>query len=155
VSEVEKRLREAGWELPQLRAPIGIYHGAMQTGNLLYLSGHGPIKDDERVFIGKVGKDLTVEEAQQAAELVTINALRTIKEAVGDLDRVERVVKLLGFVHSAPGFGDQPKVIDAASRLLVTAFGEKGEHARTAVGMSELPFGISVEIEMILEIASS
>lgn len=155
MSKVEERLRAAGWELPELREPIGVYHGAVRTGNLLFVSGHGPIQGGERVLLGKVGSDLTVDQGRRAAEIVIVNALRTIKEAVGELDAVERVVKLLGFVNSAPGFHDQPTVIDAASELLVVAFGDRGLHARSAVGMFELPFGISVEIEMIVEIASS
>lgn len=155
MSNVEQRLRTAGWELPELRRPIGVYRGAVRSGDLLFVSGHGPIRDGQRVLLGKVGGDLTIDEGRQAAELVAVNALRTVKETIGSLELVERVVKLLGFVNSATGFHEQPRVIDAASELLVAAFGDRGHHARSAVGMHELPFGISVEIEMIMQVANA
>jgi enamine deaminase RidA (YjgF/YER057c/UK114 family) len=152
MSQAEARLRDLGLELPPTRQPIGEYVGAVQVGNLLYVSGHGPIQDQQRIFIGKLGQEFDVEQGRAAAQLVMLNALRTVKDALGDLDRVRRVVKLLGFVNSAAGFHDQPKVIDGASELLVNLFGERGRHARSAVGMFELPFNIAVEIEMIIEI---
>jgi enamine deaminase RidA (YjgF/YER057c/UK114 family) len=151
----EERLRELGWELPELRAPIGVYEGTALVGTLLFVSGHGPIKDGKRVYLGKVGSDLSVEDGRKAAEITVVNALRTIKDAIGDLDRVDRVVKLLGFVNSAPDFYEQPAVIDAASSLLVETFGDRGHHARTAVGMFVLPFNLSVEIELIVQVAAS
>jgi enamine deaminase RidA (YjgF/YER057c/UK114 family) len=153
MSEIESRLHELGWALPQLRAPIGVYRGATLAGDMLFVSGHGPIQDGQRVYQGKIGGDLTVEDGCRAAELTIVNALRTVKEAIGDLDRVQRIVKVLGFVNSAPDFFDQPEVIDAASTLLVKAFGERGEHSRTAVGMFVLPFNLSVEIEMVVQVA--
>jgi enamine deaminase RidA (YjgF/YER057c/UK114 family) len=153
MSTVEDRLNAAGWELPALRDPIGVYHGWVQVGDLVFLSGHGPILDGERVLLGKLGGNLSIEQGREAARIVIVNALRTLKEAIGDLDATQRIVKLLGFVNSAPGFEDQPKVIDAASELLVHAFGDRGYHARSAIGVAELPFGISVEIEMIVQVS--
>jgi enamine deaminase RidA (YjgF/YER057c/UK114 family) len=152
MSAVEERMRELGLGLPELRAPIGVYVGSVRVGNLLFVSGHGPVKDGELVFKGKLGVDLDLEQGREAARLVMLNALRTVKEAIGDLDRVKRFVKLLGFVNSGERFTEQPKVIDGASQLIVDIFGERGQHARSAVGMYELPFGISVEIEMIVEL---
>ena len=151
--KVEQRLKDLGIELPTPPAPIANYVRAVQAGNLLFVSGHGTSKDGKFVYIGKVGKDLTLEEGYQAARLVMINCLASIKEAVGDLDRVKRVVKLLGMVNATPEFGDQPKVINGASDLLVEVFGpEIGKHARSAVGMGSLPNQIAVEIEMIVEV---
>lgn len=152
MSEAEERLNKAGWKLPELRQPIGIYRGAIRMNNLLFVSGHGPIVNDERVFIGKVGADLTIDDGRRAAEIVMLNALRTIKEELGDLDLVRRVLKVTGYVNSDLSFRDQPQVIDAASQVLIDAFGERGRGARTALGMYILPFGIAVEIELILEV---
>lgn len=148
----ERRLAELGIALPELRSPIGVYVGAARTGNLLFVSGHGPIERGERVYIGKLGREFTVDEGRAAARLVALNALRTVQEQLGTLDRVRRVVKLLGFVNSAAGFTDQPAVIDGASEVLVQVLGDRGAHARSAVGMWELPFGIAVEIEMVVEV---
>lgn len=152
MSTVEKRLQELGLELPPTRNPIAEYVTAVRTGNLLYVAGHGPIKDGQRVFIGRLGSEYTVEEGQAAAQLVTLNLLRTVKDHIGDLDRVRRVVKINVYVNSAPDFTEQPKVADGASKLLVQAFGEKGRHARTAIGTSVLPFNIAVEVEGVFEI---
>lgn len=148
----EARLRELGIELPTPPAPVANYVRAVQTGNLVFVSGHGPTRDGKPVYVGKLGRDLTVEEGYQAARLVMLNCLASLKALIGDLDRVKRVVKLLGMVNSAPDFGDQPKVINGASDLLVELFGERGRHARSAVGMAALPMGIAVEIEMIVEV---
>jgi enamine deaminase RidA (YjgF/YER057c/UK114 family) len=152
MSKTEARLRELGLELPPTREPIGAYVSTVRVENLLFVSGHGPIQDQQRTFIGKLGQEFDIAQGQAAARLVIMNALRTIKDAVGDLDRVRRIVKLLGFVNSAAGFHDQPKVIDGASELLLQVFGERGRHARSAVGMFELPFNIAVEIEMVVEV---
>jgi enamine deaminase RidA (YjgF/YER057c/UK114 family) len=154
MSKVEARLKELGHEVPDPGQPAFNYVGAVRTGNLVFVAGHGPRKDGEYVYQGKVGADMDVETARKAAELVILNCLGSLKQAVGDLDRVTRIVKLLGMVNSAPDFGDQPVVINAASDLLVAAFGEEvGKHARSAVGMGALPLGISVEIEMIVEVS--
>jgi enamine deaminase RidA (YjgF/YER057c/UK114 family) len=154
MSKVESRLKELGHEVPDPGQPAFNYVGAVQTGNLVFVAGHGPRKDGEYIYLGKVGADVDVDTARKAAELVILNCLGSLKQAIGDLDRVTRVVKLLGMVNSAPDFKDQPVVINAASDVLVAAFGDKvGKHARSAVGMAALPGGISVEIEMIVEVS--
>jgi enamine deaminase RidA (YjgF/YER057c/UK114 family) len=150
---VEARLQELGIELPSAPAPIANYVRYVQVGNLLFLAGHGPNRSNGPVYTGQVGSDVTVEEAYDAARSTAMNLLASCKEALGDLDRVKKVVKVLGMVNSAPGFGDQPKVINGFSDLMVEIFGEDvGKHARSAVGMAALPGGIPVEIEMILEV---
>ena len=152
--KVEQRLKELGIELPAPPAPVANYVRYVQAGNLLFVSGHGPSRDGKFVYTGKVGAEVSLEDAYQAARLVMINCLASMKEALGDLDRVKRIVKLLGMVNAVPEFGDQPKVINGASDLLVDVFGsEIGKHARSAVGMGSLPSQITVEIEMIVEIA--
>ncbi|MBI3979671.1 MAG: RidA family protein [Chloroflexi bacterium] len=150
--QAEARLKELGLELPTPPTPVANYVPAVQVSNLLFLSGHGPRQDGRAAFIGKLGRDLTVEQGYAAAQNVMLGLLATTRATLGDLDRVKRVVKLLGMVRSAEGFGDQPKVINGASDLLVQVFGDRGRHARSAVGMAELPNGIAVEIEMILEV---
>jgi enamine deaminase RidA (YjgF/YER057c/UK114 family) len=151
--KVEAKLVELGLHLPGPPAPMANYVRTVRTGNLLFVSGHGPVSDGRLQFIGKVGRELSVEEGYKSAQLVCLNCLASVKEALGDLDRVKRVVKLLGMVNCTPDFGDQPKVINGASDLLVSLYGDAGRHARSAVGMGSLPSGISVEIEMILEVA--
>ena len=154
MSKVEERLKERGYEIPNPGAPMFNYVGAVQTGNLVFVAGHGPRKDGQYIYLGKLGQDMDVETARKSAELVILNCLGTLKNALGDLDRVTRVVKLLGMVNSTPDFTQQPQVIDAASDLLVLAFGDEvGKHARSAVGFAALPLGISVEIELIVEVA--
>jgi enamine deaminase RidA (YjgF/YER057c/UK114 family) len=153
--EIEKKLASMGLELPPIPTPVANYVSAVQVGSLLFLSGHAPglLKDGKVQFIqGKVGKDLTTEEGYEAAKQVTLNLLQSIKKTIGDLDKVKRVVKLLGFVNCTEDFPDQPTVINGASDLLVELYGERGRHARSAVGMYQLPFGIAVEIEMIVEV---
>jgi enamine deaminase RidA (YjgF/YER057c/UK114 family) len=150
----EERLEELGLELPEPPKPVATYVGAVQVGDILFVSGHGPVRNGEHLFIGKLGRDMEVEEGRQAAELVALNMLATIKAQIGELDRVKRVVKLLCLVNSAPDFGRQPEVANGASDLLVKIFGaERGPHARSAIGMGALPFGIAVEIEGIFELA--
>jgi enamine deaminase RidA (YjgF/YER057c/UK114 family) len=149
--KIEKKLQGLQIVLPKAPRPVANYVAAIQTGNLLFVSGHGPYPDGKTVMVGKLGKELTLEEGYQTARNVAINCLASIRETLGDLDRVKRVVKLLGMVHCTPDFKDQPKVINGASDLLVEVFGEAGKHARSAVGMQSLPNGIPVEIEMILE----
>ena len=149
----EERLQELGLEIPEPPPAVGNYVGAVRVGTILFVSGHGPFEDGRPTFIGKLGRDLTVEEGQQSAQLVILNMLASIKAEIGDLDRVARVVKLLCLVNSDPEFGDQPKVANGASDLLVAIFGEeRGKHARSAIGMGALPFGISVEIEGVFEL---
>jgi enamine deaminase RidA (YjgF/YER057c/UK114 family) len=149
----EARLKDKNITLPQPPKPMANYVGAVRTGNLLFLSGHGPMRDGKPLATGKVGRDLGVEQGYQAAREVGLNLLATTRAALGSLDRVKRVVKVLGMVNSAEGFGDQPKVINGFSDLMVEVFGEEiGKHARSAVGMAGLPIGIPVEIEMVLEV---
>jgi enamine deaminase RidA (YjgF/YER057c/UK114 family) len=150
----EARLKEKNLVLPKAPTPMANYVSAVRTGNLLFLAGHGPVRQADGSYPrGKVGKDLSVEQGYQVAREVGLNLLATTRTALGSLDRVKRVVKVLGMVNSAEGFGDQPKVINGFSDLMVEVFGEAiGKHARSAVGMAELPVGIPVEIEMILEV---
>ncbi|MBM4312603.1 MAG: RidA family protein [Deltaproteobacteria bacterium] len=148
----EQKLERLGIALPTPPQPIANYVRAVRAGNLLFVSGHGPYNDGKIRMAGKVGRELTVEEGYQVARNVALNCLATVKAAIGDLDRVKRVVKLLGMVHCTEDFKDQPKVINGCSDLLVEVFGEIGKHARSAVGMQALPNGIPVEIEMIMEV---
>ena len=148
----EERLNALGIELNEGPSPMGSYVPSVQTGNLLYLSGLGPGTADGREWKGKVGGDLTVEEGAQSARAVGIAVLARIKSELGTLDRVARVVKVLGFVASAPGFGQQPTVMNGFSDLMVDVFGEAGRHARSAIGVNELPYNIPVEVELVLEV---
>lgn len=149
----EKRMKNLGITLPTPSQPIANYVLAAKVGNFLFLSGHVPYDDGKIKMAGKVGRELTLEEGYQAARNVGLNCLATIKAEIGDLDKVKRVVKLLGMVNCTEDFNNPPKVINGCSDLLVEVFGEIGKHARSAVGMQALPNGIPVEIEMILEIA--
>ena len=149
----EARIKELGITLPQPPKPVGNYVPGVRVGNLLFLSGHGPVRVDGVPAVrGKVGRDLSLEDGYKVARDVGINLLGSARTLLGSLDKVKRIVKVLGMVNSAEGFGDQPKVINGFSDLMVEVFGENGRHARSAVGMAELPMGIPVEIEMILEV---
>ena len=150
----EARLKDKGITLPTPTTPLANYVGAVQTGNLLFLSGHGPFRPQGKfTHVGKVGGELTLEQGYQIAREVGLNLLATARAALGSLDRVKRVVKVLGMVNAVDGFGEYPKVINGFSDLMVEVFGETiGKHARSAVGMAGLPLGIPVEIEMILEV---
>jgi len=149
----EEALAALGLELPEPPPAVGNYVGAVRVGNILFVSGHGPFKDGVPTFIGKLGRDLSIEEGQRAAQLVALNMLASIKAEIGQLDRIARVVKLLCLVNSDPEFGEQPAVANGASDLLVQIFGEeRGRHARSAIGMGALPFQIAVEIEGIFEL---
>jgi len=150
--KIEKKLEEKGISLPSAPRPVANYVPALRTGNLLFVSGHGPYNDGRIKISGKVGKELTLEEGYQVARNVALNCLATVKDLLGDLDKVKKVVKLLGMVNCTEDFKDQPKVINGASDLLVEIFGDAGKHARSAVGMQALPNNIPVEIEMILEV---
>jgi enamine deaminase RidA (YjgF/YER057c/UK114 family) len=149
----DARLTELGLELPTPPRPLANYVTAARSGNLLFLSGHGPMRDGRVAYQGTVGRDLTIEEGQAAARLTGLNLLASARDALGSLDRVRRVVKLLGMVRCGTDFIEHPKVINGCSDLMVEVFGEAGRHARSAVGMGSLPFGIAVEIEMILEVS--
>ena len=149
----EERLHALGLEIPPVPPTIANYVGAVQVGTLLFVAGHGPFKDGKPTFIGKLGRELDVEQGKESAQLVALNMLATIKDFIGELDRVEKVVKLLVLVNSDPEFGEQPQVANGASDLFTEIFGEeRGKHARSAIGMGALPFGISVEIEGIFEL---
>ncbi len=148
----EKKLKDMGITLPTPPQPVANYVRAVKLGNLLFVSGHGPYNDGKVMMAGKVGRELTVEEGYQVARNVGLNCLATVQDAIGSLDKVRRVVKLLGMGHCTEDFKDQPKVINGCSDLLVEVFGEIGKHARSAVGMQALPNGIPVEIEMILDV---
>ena len=150
--QIEAKLKEMGIELPAAVTPVANYVPAVRTGNLVFLSGHGPYKEDGSLIAGKIGSDLTTEQGYQAARRVAIGLLGSLKAVIGDLDKVERVVKLLGLVNCTPEFADQPKVINGASDFLVDVFGDRGKHARSAVGTNALPLNIAVEIEMIVEV---
>jgi enamine deaminase RidA (YjgF/YER057c/UK114 family) len=155
--KVEAKLKELGLELPPPPKPMGQYVSAVQTGNLVFVSGHGPRGITTDKYRGKVGRDLTTEEGYTVAREVMLHCLTSLKTLLGDLDRVQRVVKLLGMVNCTEDFFEQPKVINGASDLLVELYGERGRHARSAVGMQSLPGtaegSIAVEIEMVVEIA--
>ena len=152
----EARLAELGIALPEAsgsgRAGMNFVTWR-RVGNLVYLSGHGPTRDGKLAYVGKVGGDVTEEEGYQAARITAINLLATLRLAIGNLDRVRQLVKVLGMVNCTPDFGRQPYVINGASDLFVDVFGETGRHARSAVGMQSLPNNMSVEIELIVEVA--
>ncbi|HEX7248819.1 MAG TPA: RidA family protein [Burkholderiales bacterium] len=152
----EKRLRELGIELPPVTPPVANYVNAVRTGNLLFLAGKGgPPGPDGKRPQGKLGREYTVEQGYQHARNTGLEILAVLRHELGSLDRVKRVVKVLGMVNAVPDFGDQPKVINGCSDLLVEVFGERGKHARSAVGMGSLPMGIPVEIECIVEITGA
>jgi enamine deaminase RidA (YjgF/YER057c/UK114 family) len=150
--EIEKRLKELGISLPAPPKPVANYVPAVRAGNLLFVSGHGPYNDGKTMVSGKLGKELTIEEGYKTARNVALNCLASVQATLGDLNKVKRVVKLLGMVNCTEDFKDHPKVINGASDLLVEVFGDAGRHARSAVGMQSLPNGIPVEIEMVLEV---
>ncbi len=153
MSAVEDRLKALGLTVPPPGPVVGNYVGATRSGRIVFVSGHGPTRDGKFLYQGKLTRDIDVPTAQEAARLTMLNCLASLKAEVGELDRVSRILKVFGMVNSMPDFGEQPKVINGASDLLVEIFGERGKHARSAVGMGALPFGICVEIEMIVEVA--
>lgn len=150
--DVYENLKVNNLQLPLPPPKGGVYTKVKQAGNLLYVSGQGPAIGGKPVYTGKVGGELSLEEGQEAAAVCAMNILSCLQEYLGDLNRVKNVVKLLAFVASADGFGEQPKVINAASSIFENVFGEKGKHSRSAIGTSELPGNIPVEIEAIVEV---
>lgn len=149
----EQKLKDLGITLFEPTKPIANYVKTVRTGNLVFVSGHTSQRPDGTGFRGKLGKDLTIEQGYEAARLTAINLLSTLKAELGNLDRIKRIVKVTGFVNSAPDFGDQPKVINGCSDLLVAVFGEeRGKHARSAVGMGALPSNYAVEVELVIEV---
>ena len=152
AQDPEQKLKEKNIVLPTPGKPVANYVNAVRVGNLLYLAGKGPTKPDGSNIQGKVGKDLTIEQGYDAARLVAINHLAVLKAELGSLNKVKRIVKVLGMVNCEANFIDQPKVINGYSDLMVEIFGEKGKHARSAVGMFALPMNIAVEVEVIVEV---
>jgi enamine deaminase RidA (YjgF/YER057c/UK114 family) len=152
MSTVETRLKTHGHDVPNAPAAVGNYVPVLRTGSLILTSGQLPTVGKEVVFQGKVGQELTEEQGQHAARICVLNALAQIKSLIGNLDRVTRIVRVEGYVQSAPGFSRQPAVINGASDLLVEAFGEYGKHTRIAVGVSELPLNAAVELALWAEI---
>jgi enamine deaminase RidA (YjgF/YER057c/UK114 family) len=152
TSDPEAKLKELGIQLITPAPPIANYLKAVRVGNMVYLSGHGPDKPAGGSVTGKVGKDITVDQAIDAARLTGISLLSTLKATIGDLNKVKRIVRVFGMVNAVDTFTQHPKVINGCSDLLVQVFGENGKHARCAVGMCSLPMNISVEIEMIVEL---
>lgn len=149
---IEERLSALNITLPSPPKPAGSYVPVTITGKLAFVSGQIPIQQDKVIYTGKVSKDLTLGDAQKAARLCIINALAQLKAELGNLDRISKIVKVSGFVNSPPEFTDQPKVINGASDLLFEIFGQKGQHARIAIGVSSLPLNSAVEIDLIAEI---
>jgi enamine deaminase RidA (YjgF/YER057c/UK114 family) len=152
AQDAETKLKEKGIVLVPPASPVANYVNAVRVGNLLYLAGKGPQKADNTFITGKVGKDLTVEQGYEAARITALNHLAVIKNELGSLNKVKRIVKVLGMVNCTEDFKDQPKVINGYSDLMVEIFGDKGKHARSAVGMYALPFNMAVEVELIVEI---
>nr|WP_253931639.1 RidA family protein [Lewinella sp. W8] len=152
TTDVEAILDSLGITLPTPSKPVANYVNAVTTGKLVFLAGKGPTRADGTRVTGKLGQDLDIEAGYAAARLVGVNQLAALKAEIGDLNRVRRIVKVLGMVNSTPDFTDQPKVINGFSDLMVEVFGERGKHARAAVGMAALPSNIAVEIEMIVEL---
>eukprot|EP00658_Telonema_sp_P-2_P014542 TRINITY_DN1552_c0_g1_i1.p1 TRINITY_DN1552_c0_g1~~TRINITY_DN1552_c0_g1_i1.p1 ORF type:complete len:234 (+),score=53.32 TRINITY_DN1552_c0_g1_i1:23-724(+) len=152
LSSTLKRIEELGYTLPAVGAPKGSYVPVTRVGNLLFTAGHLPTPAGADLITGKVGEDLSVEEGNKAAEYVALSLLATIQQEIGDLDKIKRIVKLVGFVNCTDGFAQQPQVINGASDLIGEVLGERGVHARSAVGTNALPLNIPVEIEAIVEV---
>ncbi len=148
----ESRLQELGLTLPTPPAAAGAYVPAVRTGNLLYLAGTLPMRDGKIISLGKVGREIDLVQAAEAAKLCTLNALANAKAALGSLDKITRVVMVSGFVNGIDGFSDSPKVLNGASEFLLQIFGESGKHARAAVSVNGLPLGASVEVQIVLEV---
>lgn len=149
---VEDRLKEMGIELPEAPPPVANYVNAVRVGNLIFLAGKGPNKPEGGYITGKVGQDLTIEEGYEAARLTAIQHLAVLKAELGNLDKVKRLVKVHGMVNCTPDFTNQPEVVNGYSDFMVEVFGDKGKHARAAVGMGSLPRGIAVEVELVVEV---
>ena len=149
---INQKLADMGITLPETPKPVAAYVPAIKIDNWVYTSGQLPMVRAELKFKGKLGKEITKEQGYLAAKICALNALSAIKSVIGDLDQIEQIVKVVGFVNSAPGFTEQPAVINGASEFLKEIFGEKGAHARSAVGVAELPLGASVELEIILKV---
>ncbi|WP_417829780.1 RidA family protein [Thalassospira sp.] len=154
AGKIDTRLADLGISLPTTTAPVANYVPYVIAGNLVHISGQITMENGELKFVGKLGADYDVETGQKAARLCALNLVAQLKAAIGDLDKVTRVVKLNAFVNSAPDFTDQPKVVNGASDTMVEIFGDVGKHARSAVGVAALPLGVAVEIDGIFEVAN-
>jgi enamine deaminase RidA (YjgF/YER057c/UK114 family) len=152
MGEMEIKLEKMGIVLPEIPKPVAAYIPAKQTGNLVFTAGQLPMVQGELISKGLLGQDVEIEAANKAARICTLNALAAIKGVIGDLDRINQIVRVVGYVASVPSFTQQPAVVNGASELLLEIFGEKGKHARSAVGMAVLPLNASVEIELTVEI---
>jgi enamine deaminase RidA (YjgF/YER057c/UK114 family) len=148
---IQQRLETLGLTLPPAFPPAGNYLGCVVDNGLVHVGGHGPVAGSE-IIRGKVGGDLSLDDGRRAARMTALSILATLQSELGDLDRIERIIKVFGMVNVAPGFDQTPAVIDGCSDLLVDVFGEAGRHTRSAVGLAELPFGIAVEIELIARV---
>lgn len=150
MAAIEDKLKELGMELPTVPKPLAEYVPAKAAGDLVFSSGQVPMKGGEFLHVGQVGADVSVEQGCECARVCALNCLAAIKTVIGSLDRIEEIVQLRGFVNSAPGFDRQPEVLNGASELMVQLFGEKGRHARSAVGTCALPRNVPVELEMVV-----
>jgi enamine deaminase RidA (YjgF/YER057c/UK114 family) len=150
---IDARIDELGLEIPPPFPPAGTYVPAVRTGNLLFLAGHIPIGADQQVVLGKLGDDLDLDAGRHAARLAALSALATLRDELGSLDRVQQIVSLRGVVNATPDFAGHTQVIDGASDVFVEVFGERGKHARLAVGVGSLPVNLALEIELVAEIA--
>ena len=153
AGSIDARLSELGIELPEAKAPLANYVPCVRTGNLLFVSGQVPLGANGLEFVGRCGSEYGIEEGRAAARLCALNILAQAKAALGSLDHVKRIVKVNGYVNSTPDFNDHPKVINGASDLFADVFGEAGRHARAAIGVANLPSGVAVEVEAVLEVA--
>lgn len=151
---IEEKIRELGFEIPEVAKPLAAYIPAKKVGNLVMTSGQVPVVKGEIKFTGKVGKEISEDDAIKAAQVCALNCLAAIKSIIGSLDNIEEVLKLTVFVNSADGFTAQPKIANGASELIANIFGDAGKHVRSAVGVSELPLNAAVEIEMIVKVKS-
>ena len=154
MTEPSQRLLQLGLVLPPVAAPLAAYVPAVRTGDLIYTSGQLPLQDGQLLAVGTVGTEVEVDEATRCARMAALNGMAAAAALAGDLDAISRVLKVVAYVASAPGFTGQPQVANGASELLRDIFGEQGQHARSAVGVASLPLGAPVEIELILQVAS-
>ncbi len=152
MNQIEQNIKNLGFSLPDAPKPVAAYIPAKQTGNLVFTAGQLPMVNGELISKGLLGQDVEIDEANKAARICTLNALAAIKGVIGDLDRIKQIVRVVGYVASVPTFTQQPAVVNGASEFLLELFGEKGKHARSAVGMAVLPLNASVEIELTVEI---
>ncbi|MBN1154012.1 RidA family protein [candidate division KSB1 bacterium] len=150
--DIERKLEQMGFQLPETPKPVAAYIPAIVAGEFVYTSGQIPVQGGEVKYKGKLGENISLEQGYEAARICALNALSAIKGVIGDLDRIEKVVKVVGFVNSTHDFTQQPAVVNGASEFLKQLFGEQGNHARSAVGIAQLPLGVSVEVEMIVKI---